>query len=253
SHTQVSGAGQWGPMSWETLVHRGVPQYIRSGQLRPSKPVSEAFHLAVRAELSPTDASPSSRQPRTMPRLGTPPVRPALPNAASGASNLVAPLLAPLVAPFLPPVTLSGGAEVGFAQGDIWSCTLWGGEWAVASPHATLSGKSATAAHKRLTTGKWQSDRAESSTWALTTSIDVDGGHRWPLLFETSYGVKRDLSPSCGLSPHDGRRWRLMATAPIAGLRAGVIDAIEVSGGVWPGSGGTTGSPAYNAEEKRYE
>lgn len=200
----VTGHGETEALTWEGELYSGLPRTLRAGMLRPSMPVERGFRFGLQTVLPNGERGQSDESLSTMP------------NASPGGA-------------------LVARAEVGHAQGDVWSCTVHGyeGEWL--TPDFTLKGSVSSAFHERVTAGGVKTDHAVQKTAQLNTSIVLEDTYRWPLFLEVSEGVSRKLAPSCGLSPHEGRVWRVIGYAPPNSNQEGVLQSIEISGGRFQG------------------
>lgn len=197
---KISGHARDGAIHLRFAHESGLPRDVKMGLLRPTKPVERAYRFQI--DVDPRRLDSGGYSPGYGPTVG--------PGA-------------------LPPGTLTLGSEWGYAEGDVWSCRVYEGTAAYILDRARVAANWRRAAHERLERTGLKEEEARE------LKLELDGGlewarRRWPVRLEVTGGLPRKLSPSCGLSPFDGWKWRAIVAPP---LGAGV-QAIEWSGMSWP-------------------
>lgn len=131
--------------------------------------------------------------------------------------------------------TVTARGEVAAFEGDIWSCSLWAAEneWILSNDliggGVSVTADVAVGRHEEVTAKGVRTERIDETGLMIAKS----GGNS-PWIFEMSRGTGRRLAPSCGLSPKEGTRWRLVSTSPVLLDEQSFIDAVQMSGAVWP-------------------
>jgi len=187
----------------------GLARQVRLGALRPSKPVESATRARLDLVLE-ADPARSPVSPLAPPGLG-------------------------VLFPGLYQSRWEVAAERGRATGDVWSCTLDSAAVAHVGSSSRIAAGVTETAHRRV-----EPNGIKEAT-ATQLTLEADGslmlfGSRTPYRATLVGGEKRELSPSCGLSPFDGWKWQAILAPPTGP----VVQGVEWAGMAWREKGKTS-------------
>ena len=145
----------------------------------------------------------------------------------------------PRVVRLSPGLEAVAGASLtaGAASGDRWSCQAIGlsSDWSFG--RLWFEGGVRYGLHTRLEAKGEKRDAYGSATARMRGVIDAAGGG-WPYALDVSWGDKRTLAPSCGLTPKEGLHGSLRLEVPgevaAAGGPGALVSAIQASAAFWP-------------------
>lgn len=228
---RLSGQARDGAIDLQFAFESGLMREVKMGLLRPTKPAEKAYH--VKLDIDPR-------------RMGQVAAGSGGPGSGSGGSTDgtrpgTGAVVGSLTGGYGPTYVPGSGHDLwwanrlavtnewGYAEGDVWSCLIHEAKATYTAERGRITAGFTRATHERVDRTGYKEEEARE------LSVEADGAlqwsyQRWPVRFEATAGIPRKLTPSCGVSPFDGWRWRAILAAP-TGFN---VQAVEWSGMSWP-------------------
>ena len=225
---QAHHAGPWGAVDWELVHPRSSP-----AQSAPFGP-SQSGTLRIGGGAHRWEGAWRFGVPERV-RFGA--LRPSMPVDSAWALALRVP---PHLVPGPVPAALGLDLETGAAQGDFWRCHIGRAGMSWSRGDFRLRADTLRSNHERY------DERGPRADAASLLSVEGAGliplGERsWAYQVGFYGGDRRELSPSCGFSPRDGKHLTLSLSPPWQPLNAvaapGRVEELSLAASRWPSGG----------------